>query len=86
MVWRRANKQQAHELICALTGTRARMGLTDRSTPRQAHAIAKLLWYRASKQEAHELIGALEELPETPRPRLEPSLDPIFLGERSGCD
>ena len=82
MVWRRANKQQAHELICALTGTDARTGLVDRSTPLQVRAIAKLLWYRGSKQQAHELISALEKLPEIARERLEPALDPIFQEPR----
>ena len=79
MVWRRANKQRAHELICALTGTVARTGLVGRSTAPQVRAIAKLLWYRGGGQQAHELIGALEKIP---RERLEPALDPIFQEPR----
>ena len=89
MVWHRASMQEAHEVICALTGTAANTGLKGRASEPQVRAIAKLVWHRASTKEASELIRALDKLPQTPRQAMQKSLsddddphDPLF-GDRA---
>ena len=82
MVWHRATRLEAHDLINTLTreggaflGEYGELGATER----QIGAIASLMWYRAGKQQAHDLILALERMPARHRER--PTLD---LRERFG--
>ena len=84
MVWCRASRLEAHDLINTLLRKDGEFlgknGQLEATEP-QVRAIASLIWFRASKQQAHDLILALERMPARPRKPLRRDLHELF-GQR----
>ena len=84
MVWCRASRLEAHDLINTLLRKDGEFlgknGQLEATEP-QVRAIASLIWFRASKQQAHDLILALERMPARPRKPPRRDLHELF-GQR----